>query len=688
MFPQLLLSTVLAVTPAPDTLLYPMDEIIVNGTRTPESLLRIPAGTSVVDRTTIETTRGYSLADALQGVPGVMVQSRAGSPDVRVTIRGFGARGNGDRSNAGSMRGVRIMNDGIPLTEPDGRTSLDLVDLGLTEQAEVLRSNSSGLYGNAAGGVVNLRTFLPVERPFLEVRERGGAFGYRRDQAIAGFTSGRSTGTISVANSVFDGWRAHSDAWSTQGQIRVQSQTGQSSRLGVMVDAATNLTRFPGALTQAQYDSFPEQPDPRYDFDMRNERRRNRIGRVGLTWGGTVATDQDLNLTLYAEPKYLQRSERNRFRDFNRYHFGGSATYQGRTSLSPGTWVIGSAGVDEAYQDGSILFYDLITPGGTRSTNIFMNKREGANAAGGFAQVELSTGTWSARVAARYDALRYISEDYLNPTLNATKDFTKWTPKASLAYTRSHQTVYASLGGGVESPAFNEIDPPDDIADSTGLNPFLEPMHSTTYELGARGELLRTEDKPLLRYDVAAYQIDVTNEIIPFNGGGYFFTAGESRRRGLEGRLDWLPIERFILSGTGSVTNNEYVDYTNDVGTFDGNEIPGLPKVTASARARYVTTAGLAGMIEVETVGKYFADDMNTAGVIAPSYTLLNAGADYNVQTPWGRALLFVSVNNIADEKYVASVFINPVTDGSGNPRFIEPGLPRNLSAGITLHLD
>ncbi len=688
MFPQLLLSTLLAVTPAPDTLLYPMSEIIVNGTRTPESLLRVPAATSVIDQGAIDASRGYSLGDVLHGVPGVMVQSRAGTPDVRVTIRGFGARGNGDRSNAGSMRGVRIMNDGMPLTEPDGRTSLDLIDLGLTERVEVLRSNSSGLYGNASGGVVNLRTFRPVERPFVELRERVGAFGYRRDQAVVGFLSGRSTGTVSVANSVFDGWRAHSDAWATQGQLRVQSQVAENSRLGVLVDAASNLTRFPGALTQAQYDADETQADPRYGFDQRNERRRNRIGRVGLTWNSSWESSRDLAVTMFLEPKFLQRSERNRFRDFNRHHFGTSATYQARVQVGEGTWLVGSLGADDTYQDGSILFYNLVTPGGTRSTTIFANKREGANAAGGFAQAEVMHGAWSARGTVRYDNLRYLAEDFIDPTLDATKTFAKWTPKGSLAYSVEHHTVYASVGGGVESPAFNEIDPPDSLASQTALNPFLEPMHSTTVELGARGELLRAEDQPRLRYDVAAYQITVRNDIVPFGGGAYFVTAGESRRRGVEGRLDWLPIEHVIVSGTGSLTNNEYVDYRNDLGTFDGNEVPGLPSVNASARARYLTTTGASVMLEVEHTGQYFADDRNTAGVIAPAYTLVNAGADYKVQTPWGTAVLFVNANNIADTKHVASVFINPVKDGSGNPRFIEPGLPRNVAAGLTLHFD
>ena len=72
---------------------------------------------------------GLGMQDALSLVPGVLAQSRSGGMDMRIAIRGFGARGAGDRSNAGTTRGIRFLVDGIPETEPDGRTSLDDIDL-------------------------------------------------------------------------------------------------------------------------------------------------------------------------------------------------------------------------------------------------------------------------------------------------------------------------------------------------------------------------------------------------------------------------------------------------------------------------------------------------------------------------------------------------------------------------------
>jgi len=606
-----------AATNAPaDTVVIPVEGVTVTGSRMPESLLRTPAALSLIPRTRFESTRQISLADGLGSIPGVFAQSRAGAQDVRITIRGYGARGNGDRSNSGSMRGIRIMTDGVPITEPDGRSSLDLVDLGGTDRIEVLRSNGSALYGNASGGVVNLRTSTAFERPFAELFERAGAYGFHREQGRAGITMGRGRGTLSVFNSAIDGWRDHSESATTSIQSRFASSVDEHSRLGLLLDFASNFNRYPGALTAAELAADPRQANPAYV--TRDERRFNRIGRVGVTFDRDLGTAQDLSLASWVEPKVLQRSERNRFRDFTRYHVGGSATWQLRQPMGGDGTIKWMAGADDQFQDGSIQFYGL-TPAGGRDTALIANKREGANSAGGFVQAEaLWKQQWSFRIAARYDNLWYLSEDRNDPTLNATRHFTQVTPKGSIARFLGKHTLYASIGGGIEAPAFNEIDPPPPFDTLTSLNPFLDPMRSTSYELGARGLLAGDEGNVgRLSYDAALYWIDVANDIIPFDGGAYFFTAGKSRRRGAELGLDWTPWAPLTVSGALTLSKNEYLEYKNDLGTFDGKEVAGLPETAfeGTAHARVLPGVTLSGTLK--HVGGYFADDANTAAVKA-----------------------------------------------------------------------
>ena len=659
-----------------DTMVIPVEGVTVTGSRMPESLLRTPAALSLIPRTRFESTRQISLADGLGSIPGVFAQSRAGAQDVRITIRGYGARGNGDRSNSGSMRGIRIMTDGIPITEPDGRSSLDLVDLGGTDRIEVLRSNGSALYGNASGGVVNLRTSTAFDQPFGELLERAGAYGFHREQGRGGITMGRGRGTLSVFNSAFDGWREHSQSATTSVQSRFASSVDERSRLGLLMDFASNFSRYPGALTAAELAADPRQANPTYV--TRDERRFNRIGRVGVTFDRDLGTAQDLSLATWVEPKVLQRSERNRFRDFTRYHVGGSGTWQLRQPLGGDRAIQWMAGADDQFQDGSIQFYEL-GPGGSRGDSLIANKREGANSAGGFVQAELLwKEQWSFRIAARYDNLWYISEDRIDPALNATKHFTQVTPKGSIARFLGKHTVFASVGGGIEAPAFNEIDPPPPYDTLTSFNPFLDPMRSTSYELGARGLLAGEEGGAgRLSYDAALYWIDVANDIIPFDGGAYFFTAGKSRRRGVELGLDWTPWAPLTVSGALTLSRNEYLEYTNDLGTFDGKEVAGLPEATFEGAAHARVLPGLTVAGTLKHVGGYFADDANTASVKA--FDIVGLQADYAPPVP-GSLRVFVAADNLTDQDYVASVFINGVSG-----RYYEPGLPRNVSAGLTV---
>ena len=683
MLSVLLLSAVLAAAPG-DTATYPLREIVVTGTRSPDSLSRIPAAVTVVQKSTFEDTKNNSLKDPLTGIPGVFAQSRAGSQDVRITIRGYGARGNGERSNVGSMRGIRILTDGIPITEPDGRTSLDLVDLGATHRVEVARSNSSVLYGNASGGVVNLRTDLGFNRPFTEVLERAGDFGYHREQFITGFAMGRARGQFSLYNSTFDGWREHSSGSSTQGQLRLGIPIDAVSRLGLAVDGVTNINRFPGALTQTEFDTDPQMADPA--MVSRDERRRNRVGRIGLTFDRELTPAQDLALTAFVEPKALQRSERSRFRDFTRVHTGGSGQWSGHRALGKDAVGTLSVGADDAFQDGSIMFYNL-NPDGSRSTTVRANKREAANAFGGFVQGEVRWGErWSASLAARYDNLWYISEDRVDPTLNDQTHFTHVTPKGTLAYMLGNHTLYANLGGGVEAPAFNEIDPGPPFDTQTSLNPFLDPMISSEYEVGGRGQLPLPAGLTGATYDVALYYLEVTNDLVPLNGGAYFTSAGKTRREGLEAGLRWQALQWAALRGSLTLTDNTFLDYQDTTASapkdFDGNDVPGLPTVLFEGGADLASRVGLSGSINVRALNGYYADDANTLGTVP--YTAVDMSVAYQRTMGNLRWRLSVGGENVFDKKYVESVF----TPTPADIRWLEPGLPARWNAGLTVHFE
>lgn len=653
-------------------------EVIVNANRMSGEVLGIPLAVSIVRLKDIPS-RKLSMNEALSLVPGVFAQSRSGGEDVRLTIRGFGARASGDRSNAAIIRGIKILIDGIPETEPDGRTPLDLIDLNATERIEIFRSNSSTLFGNASGGVINLQTGAGTRGTFLESANSFGDFGFRKNNVSFGAAMGSTFTFVSISNTNFDGWRQSSSDRSTKVNAVVDSRLDESTNLRVLAGGATNIFYIPGALTQSQFDADPTQANATYA--SRQERRFNRTGRLAFDLNTAFFGGHALDVLAYVTPKVQARSERGQYRDFNRYHIGGGLVYSwtGEEDFWLKKLLVGS---DEAYQDGSILFYNLVN--GDRGDSLRTNKREGAETFGVFLQTELRlSDNLIATIGGRFDKQRYIAEEYAAGVkrVNMPEEFMfdHLTPKVALLYrwTQAH-SLYANIGGGLEAPAFNEVDPPPGV--TTKLNPFLAPMISTTYELGAKGFVEIGSDQ-LLRafsYSVAAYRIGVTNEIVPWSDGAYFFSSGHSTRTGFE-----LSTEASLPSGFSFGVAFTYLDagfdtYTNNFGDFAGKTVPGIPKSLLNSRIRY-SNQGVSLEAGFDQVGEYFADEANSLTV--PSSTVFNAHGAYSFNIGAIEVSISAGVNNFANLKYASSAFINPVAGGA----FLEPGMPRNLFGGFEL---
>jgi len=193
-----------------DTVPTVLPPVTVTATRRSTNVFQVPLALTQLKKRDLFGTTGYGLDDALSLVPGVVVQSRYGNQDVRIAIRGYGARGAGDRSNAGTARGIRVLLDGFPETEPDGRTSFDGIDLAAAQSIEVIRSNASAVWGNAAGGVVSVSTLPAFDDRLGALEPTVGSFGLRRWALRGGVRLGAGKLAASFVRSEFDGWRGHS----------------------------------------------------------------------------------------------------------------------------------------------------------------------------------------------------------------------------------------------------------------------------------------------------------------------------------------------------------------------------------------------------------------------------------------------------------------------------------------------
>ena len=671
--------------------------VTITATRHKGSLISAPLAVTVIGKTELENRKDNSIDEVLRTVPGVFAQSRYGTSDVRLVIRGFGARGAGDRSNSGTSRGIRVLLDGIPETEPDGRTSFDLVDLAAARRVEVVRSNASALYGNAAGGVLDISTVGIIDRPFAGASQMAGSFGLLRTVLDAGTRVGEGSLNATFTNTTQDGWRAHSDARRSLLSSAFVANPSPSTTARLFLTLANDLFHIPGPLTQVEAERTPRAANATYA--ARDERRYNRVGRIGVTVDHDVASKSSVSAMMFFNPKVLQRSERGTFRDFNRHHLGGNAVLRAESQL--GERVRGSTilGADGAHQDGTVLFYSL-TPAGTRGTELRDNKAEGATNTGVFAQQSfLISDRLNLEVGARYDDIRYDYRDFITPRLNAAKSFRRLTPKlgASFLAAPTH-SFYANLGGGVEAPAGNETDPAGTFGQDTvvAINPLLEAIRSTTYELGTKHFIdLGRSYLGSFSYDAALYRTEVRNEIIPYRGGRFYFSAGKVRREGVELGTAVDGVKGFSVRGSMTWSRNRYTEYVVDsvhygvpgrTASYAGNDVAGLPDVFYGFSIAHDISLGLplAARLDARGVGDYFLDDANAVSV--PGYQTVDLTLALRPVEMGSAAQLsaFLTVSNLLDRRFIASAYTNPdIVNGVAVA--YEPGAPRSLVFSLTL---
>jgi len=711
---QIVLSTLLSVTlvtmhaharqQSPDTTrisTYQSREVVVSAIRDEENLLEIPLAVTVVPRMVLQTQRGYGIDGVLTLVPGVIGQSRSGGTDARIQIRGFGARGAGQRSNAGTSRGIRFYTDGIPETEPDGRTSFDLINTFHASSIEVIRSNASTLWGNASGGIVSVSTVPKEQSAFVDVGTTVGSFGLHRQSLLANSPLGNGQIYASITNTAFDGWREQSRGSQVLGTLGVVTRPSESTTVKLFVTGGRNQFHIPGPLTRDQFLSDPQQAQRdtlvyKPSFVQRDERRDNALARIGTTIEHEFSSSVGVSAMGFVQTKKLARSERNTWRDFDRYHVGGNAVLHASQQLSPSTYNKILVGTDLQVQDGSILFYNLDPTTAGRGRTLRQNKREGASNVGAFVQDEVMLGALSIVAGLRYDAVQYANQDFIDPAADTSVTFSRLIPKLGVNYRiGSDVSMYASLGGGIEVPAGNETDPPAFIGATVptrAINPLLSPIISTTYELGVKGNISSN-----VVFDAAAYMIDITNDIAPYNSGAFFTTVGASRRIGAELGATIQAATGLTVALSGSLMSTTFLDYTIDSGyisqqlsgrtiSYAGNEQSGIPRASATVRLRYDVPEhdGWFAEIESRTLSSYYADDANT--IVVDGWTVLSAAAGIRIGVlPQHLSIDIIGrADNVFNASYMASAWINPDVTRGGVP-FIEPGLPRNVFATVNL---
>jgi iron complex outermembrane receptor protein len=666
-----------------------LEPVVVGASRREQQTFDAPGAIGSIGRDVIEGAgAGINLSESLTRVPGVVILNRQNyAQDLQLSIRGFGAR------STFGIRGVRVLVDGIPATMPDGQGQVSSISLGVTDRIEVLRGPLAQLYGNAAGGVVQVFTVPVGPRPWVDLGFAAGSYGLQRWDLTGAVRSGSVDALVHATTFSTDGVRDWSAARRDQTLGRLRFSLGAGTRLTLQAQTFDQpLGRDPVGLTRAQWESNPRQaPAIAIQQDAGKTVRQQQIGAL-------LEHQINANTSLQARLYLGQREVNSKLTvplaaqqaatsaggivDLDRDYGGLGLQLQHRTALF-GAPLLATLGTEyDSMQERRRGFINASGVQGAlkrNEDNRISNNDWFAQATWFFAE------RWQAVAGVRNSQVRFnVKDDFIvagNPDDSGSQTYRATSPVLGVRYSPSDSlALYGQWGRGFETPTFTEL---AYRSGGSGLNLGLAASKSTHLEIGAKLRM-----SPHQRLDIAAFSIDTDDEIaVASNSGGrsVFRNVGRTQRSGIElaHAGQWSPeiSTRLALNWLQAEFRDGFVSSTGPT-VAGGNKLPGVPDRFVYSEVAYRPLAARSwngtAALELVHAGRLWVNDLNADA--APASTVVNAR--FQARFAVGRLEIrpLLRIDNLLDRKVVGSVIVN-----EANGRFFESAPGRNWLAAVNL---
>ncbi|MRW94916.1 TonB-dependent receptor [Duganella sp. FT80W] len=663
--------------------------VVISGTRTERSSFDIPAS---IDAVTVDDSQPrVNASEALAAVPGLVVQNRQNyAQDLQISSRGFGAR------SAFGVRGVHLITDGIPASMPDGQGQAATFNLDMAERIEVLRGPYSAIYGNHAGGVVQLFSKEGEGAPTLELNMSSGSYGTHKTDLNA---QGQQAGigyVLDASRFDTDGYRAHSAATRDQAYAKLTLRPTEGAKLNLVASALRqNDTQDPLGVTWATYQRDPRageidttdtQTPKRTLADRYNTRKSIDHQQIGATWEQRLGDDQ-LRVTAYGGNRsVIQYQSFSKAFQAPATHSGGVIDFTRDFSGMELTWtrvrhlaygkLTATAGVEYGRSNDDRQGYENFsgTQLGVKGA-LRRDEDDKVSNLDPYLQAEWDAGAWQLSAGARHSRVKIAVDDHFlsNGNDSGALNYSHTTPVLGVLYRATpHLNLYASAARGFETPTLNEL-----FYSGTGggFNFHLQPAYSTHLETG-----LKTRLSDGVRINAALFQVKTNDELVVDSSSGgrtSYRNGGKTLRQGVELSLDATWRHGFSTRVALTTLRAIYDEGYNNV--LRGSRLPGVPNANAYAELAWQQSAGHWGAaLEAVAAGKVYAEDSNTDQA-APGYGVLNARISARQQWRGWHFKQFARLNNLLDKNYIGSVIV-----GDANKRYYEAAPQRNWLLGIS----
>jgi iron complex outermembrane receptor protein len=644
-----------------------------------------PGGVTVVEDDMLYERNTATFSDMVRYVPGVWTVSHSGSDSIYITSRGS----NLDATDF-DRNGVKLFQDGLPVTTADGNNHNRIVDPLSARYAVFARGANAAKYGaSTLGGAVNFVSPTAYDSPTAQFFVNGGSHGQAQARATASRVfDGGLDGLVTLEAKNRDGYRDH-DEMSRNGLYgnagwRISDTVG--TRLyGQYIERNMEL---PGQLTRQQFEDDPDQASVsaeqgNFQADLKSWRLADKT-----TW--QLAPNRRLDMGLSYEEQKLFHPIVDKvvvpgvgvvfdglLIDTDHRDVGGMVRYQhvaGNHDLLFGANVGVGEVSGEQYGNAGGQRDGLMTRVDQNADNVELYATDRWRFAERWTLIpalQLVRGHREiGNTSVASGQVNDVEDDYdgVNPSLGLIHHF------------RENFDIFASVSRLFEPPTTFEL--ADDIAvDGSAL----DAMYGTVVEIGTRGSQ-PLGGRGVWAWELSLYQAWIRDEILSIDdpaapGTSLATNVDKTVHAGIEAlvsaRLSLDGDGRHVLAPLLSVTVNEFEFDDDDV--YGDNQLPAAPGHVLRGELLYRHIRGFYAGPTFDVVDERYADFANSYTV--DGYELMGLLAGWS--NP--RLTVYAELRNLLDEDYVSTHRVRDIA--AETDALLNPGEPRSVYFGMRVQL-
>lgn len=648
-----------------DTIIM-LNTIKVEAYQVNQTISGIPGSVSIVSTNGLSQNDGTNLANILNTLPGITMQSGTYATN-RIVIRGMGSR---TPYNTNRIR--TYLND-IPITSIDGITSPEEIDLNAFGRIEIIKGPSSALYGSGLGGTINLYT--------QKNQQSSGAanFQYGSFNTLKVNISGNQYfGNVSIGGNYnylkTDGYRDNNQYLRNSALLTLNKKASGSEIDALILYVGSN-GQIPSSIGKTLFETNPKAAAPNWQ-SIKGFKSTQKL-LTGITLTNRLSTETSNRLTLFG--RWNDNYEKRPFNNLDDHSYSVGIRDKLGFHTNKTDVITGFEWIMEQYYWKLDKDVSLLNENKERryQLNLFAiayyKPTPKINISGALAANKMT-----------YQLTDLYSNDGDRSGKRSFPIIV--SPRLGINYSINQKiSLYASAGHGYSYPS-----PEEALLPEGNINPDIKPEQGIQVEAGSRFSLLNE----FLTFDVCFYHIDIKHLLITKRLSEDIFTginAGKTSHEGVEIQFsgDIFQLDNFpgVLTTNVSFTwgNHRFIDFTDNGQNYKGNQLPGIPDKTAFAEISWKPIKNW----EIETsgffTGQQFLNDENT--LQHPRYTLFNFKNSVNVSFRQFSIDLFAGINNVMNTRYASMVVVNALSFGNSEPRYFYPGMPRSVYLGIKLDL-